>query len=58
MSALVVMDNEKEAKPDHVKEHIWRQHLAWKDVVTKEAEENFRKHQKRVKKALSSSEQP
>jgi hypothetical protein len=57
MSALVVMDNERNAKPDHVKEHIWRQHLAWKDVVTKEAEENFRKHQKRVEKSASSRDQ-
>lgn len=30
-------------KPAHVKEHIWRQHLQWMEVVGKQAEENLKK---------------
>ena len=35
-------------KPAHVKEHIWQQHLQWREVVAKQAEENFKKMNKQA----------
>lgn len=44
------MDSTQIKKPDHVKDHIWRQHVAWADVVNKQLDENLRQHQKLTKK--------
>lgn len=35
-------------KPEHVKAHIWQQHLNWMDVVGKQVEENCRLRQKQL----------
>jgi len=35
-------------KPEHVKEHIWQQHLRWMEVVGKQADENFKKMSKQA----------
>ncbi len=42
------MDVSKLKKPDHVKDHIWRQHLNWMEVVGKQVAENIKKRQKQV----------
>ena len=39
-------DHKPLKKPEHVKEHIWRQHLRWMEVVGKQADENFKKMRK------------
>jgi len=36
-------DHKRLKKPEHVKEHIWQQHLRWMEVVGKQADENFKK---------------
>ena len=36
-------DHKRLKKPEHVKEHIWQQHLRWMEVVGKQAEENVKK---------------
>jgi hypothetical protein len=43
-------DANKLSKPEHVKDAIWRQHLAWMDVMSKQVEENFARHVAQVKK--------
>jgi hypothetical protein len=43
-------DANKLSKPEHVKDAIWRQHLAWMDVMGKQADENFARHVAQVKK--------
>jgi len=43
-------DANKLSKPEHVKDTIWRQHLAWMDVMGKQADENFARHVAQVKK--------
>jgi len=47
------LNNNDLKKPQHVKEHIWRQHLAWMDVVGKQAEDNSRHQKKRSKRSNS-----
>jgi hypothetical protein len=37
-------DANKLSKPEHVKDAIWRQHLAWLDFMGKLADENFARH--------------
>lgn len=49
------MENPQVKKPDHVKDHIWRQHVAWVDVVNKQLDENLKRHEKLIKEASSSS---
>ena len=49
------MDYSKLKKPDHIKEHIWRQHLQWMEVVGKQAEENIK--QQRQQRAADSHSQ-
>lgn len=51
------MDHTKLKKPDHVKEHIWRQHLNWMEVVGKQVQDNIRQRQKQIVNASSSSDQ-
>jgi len=41
-------DYKRLKKPEHVKEHIWQQHLRWMDVVGKQADENFKKMSKQA----------
>jgi hypothetical protein len=43
-------DVNKLNKPEHVKDAIWRQHLAWMDVMGKQVDENFARHVAQVKK--------
>ena len=43
-------DANKLSKPEHVKDAIWRQRLAWMDVMGKQADENFARHVAQVKK--------
>lgn len=43
-------------KPAHVKEHIWQQHLQWLEVVTKQAQENYRKIRKRANERNSADQ--
>jgi hypothetical protein len=45
------MDQTKLKKPAHVKEHIWRQHLNWMEVVGKQAQENIRQRERELRKA-------
>ncbi|MEH6584626.1 MAG: hypothetical protein V7754_22050 [Halioglobus sp.] len=45
---MSTMDYDKLKKPAHVKEHIWRQHLNWMEVVGKQADENSRQRQKKI----------
>jgi hypothetical protein len=47
------MDYEKLKKPPRIKEEIWRQHLAWMEVIGKQLRENT---EKRRKRAVSDSE--
>jgi len=42
------MDDSKLKKPEHVKDHIWRQHLQWREVMVKQVEENIKQRQKQV----------
>jgi len=44
-------DSNKLSKPEHVKDAIWRQHLAWLDVMGKQVDENFSRHLAQVKKS-------
>jgi hypothetical protein len=37
-------------KPAHLKDEIWRQHLAWLEVMGKQVDENLVRHQELVKK--------
>ena len=39
-------EGKRPEKPAHMKEHIWQQHLQWMEVVSREAEENFKKMNK------------
>ena len=41
-------DDKRLKKPEHVKEHIWQQHLRWMEVVGKQADENFKKMSKQA----------
>lgn len=50
------MDDEKIKKPDHLKDEVWKQHLLWMDVMGKQVEKNFSRHQARVKEDASRSE--
>jgi hypothetical protein len=47
------MDYKKLEKPARVKKDIWRQHLAWMEVIGKQLRENT---EKRRKQAVSDSE--
>jgi len=38
-----MIDYKRLKKPAHLKEHIWRQHLQWMEVVEKQLEENLKK---------------
>lgn len=40
------MDYKHLDRPDHVKEHIWRQHLEWIELGAKQIEENIKLRQK------------
>jgi hypothetical protein len=46
--SISTMDYDKLKKSAHVKEHIWRQHLNWMEVVGKQADENIRQRQKQI----------
>ena len=41
-------DDKRLKKPEHVKDHIWQQHLRWMEVVGKQADENFKKMSKQA----------
>jgi hypothetical protein len=43
------MDQKKLAKPENLAEETWEQHLDWMNVMGKQVDENFVKHQGRVK---------
>lgn len=36
-------------KPEHLKDEIWRQHLAWLEVMGRQVDENLARHQALVK---------
>jgi hypothetical protein len=50
------MDHRKLAKPEHLAEDTWEQHLDWMGVMGKQVEENFTKHQVRVQEDASRNE--
>lgn len=43
-----MLDYKSLKKPAHIKEHIWKQHLHWMEVVGKQAEENQKKMSKQA----------
>jgi hypothetical protein len=45
---LIMIDYKRLKKPAHVKEHIWRKHLQWMEVVGKQLEENLKKMSKQA----------
>ena len=50
------MDYSKLKKPEHLKDDTWRQHLDWMDVMGKQLDENFGRHQLRVREDASRSQ--
>ena len=45
----LAMDYSKLKKPEHLKDDTWRQHLDWMDVMVRQLDENFDRHQLRVR---------
>jgi asparagine synthetase A len=43
------MNQENLAKPENLDEETWEQHLNWMSVMGRQVEENFLKHQQRLK---------
>lgn len=43
------MDFSKMKKPENLRTETWEQHLDWLNVMGKQVEENFNKHQQRAK---------
>ena len=43
------MDQDKLRKPANLKDETWAQHLDWMDVMGKQVDENFHRHQLRVR---------
>ena len=50
------MNQKKLEKPENLTEDTWEQHLEWMNVACKQVEENFVKHQARVKEDLNRNE--
>jgi hypothetical protein len=50
------MDSTKLRKPDHLDDDTWEQHLEWLTVMSRQVEENFARHQSRVKEDESRKE--
>jgi hypothetical protein len=49
------MDYKKLKKPAHLKKEVWDQHLDWMDVMGRQVDENYARHQARVKEDATRS---
>ena len=49
------MNKKKLRKPEHLKDDVWRQRLEWLDVMGKQVDQNFARHQARVQEDASRS---
>ena len=43
------MDYKKLNKPDHLKDEVWEQHLDWLNVMGQQLNDNYSRHQARVR---------